>query len=112
MANDILEEEKRPATLSVSEQETYIHFMRDEPFATIYTSDSTQITKLDKLCTDSKSSEYYSVIRESSVSKTYKCTDKSLVWGCRTGKKEMSEEQRKAAGERMKKYQESKKQSE
>ena len=112
MANENLEEEKRPTTLSVAEQETYIHFMRDEPFATIYTSDSTQMTKLDKLCVDSKSSKYYSVIKETTVGKTYRCTDKSLVWGFRTAKKEMSEEQRKAAGERMKKYQENKKQPE
>ena len=51
-----------------------MHFMRNESFATIYTSDSTQITKLDKLCADNKSSKYYSVIKETSIGKTYKCT--------------------------------------
>ena len=83
--------------------------MRDENFATISTSDSTQMTKLDKLCANSKSSKFYSLIAETSISKTYRCEDKSLVSGCRTAKKEMSDEQRKAAGERMKKYHENKK---
>ena len=35
--------------LPVYEQETNINFMRDEDAATVYTSDSTTMTKLDKL---------------------------------------------------------------
>ena len=37
-------------TVSIEEQEICINAMRDEKFATIYASDSTYITKLDKLC--------------------------------------------------------------
>lgn len=36
------------AAVSIEEQEICINAMRDEKFATIYTSDSTYITKLDK----------------------------------------------------------------
>ena len=35
--------------LPIYEQETNINFMRDEDTATVYTSDSTTMTKLDKL---------------------------------------------------------------
>lgn len=35
---------------SVAEQEVHISWMRDEDFAKIYASDSTAITRLDKLC--------------------------------------------------------------
>lgn len=37
-------------SVSVSEQETDILYMRDQNYAEIYTSDSTQMTRLDKLC--------------------------------------------------------------
>lgn len=37
-------------TVSIEEQEVCINMMRDEKFATIYASDSTYITKLDRLC--------------------------------------------------------------
>lgn len=37
-------------SVSIEEQEICINAMRDEKFATIYASDSTYITKLDKLC--------------------------------------------------------------
>lgn len=36
-------------TVSIEEQEVCINMMRDEKFATIYASDSTYITKLDRL---------------------------------------------------------------
>lgn len=37
--------------LPIYEQETNINFMRDEDIAVVYTSDSTTMTKLDKLIT-------------------------------------------------------------
>lgn len=47
-------------TVSIEEQEIYINAMRDEKFATIYASDSTYITKLDRLCKESP--DMYSLI--------------------------------------------------
>lgn len=89
-------------SVSISEQETSILYMRDENFAKIYTSDSTQITRLDKLCETSP--KYYSLIADTGRGRTYRLSDKSLI-SFRAKKKEMTDEQRKAAGERMKKYQ-------
>ena len=37
-------------SVGIEEQETHISYMRDESYAKVYTSDSTQMTRLDKLC--------------------------------------------------------------
>lgn len=89
-------------SVSVSEQETNILYMRDQDYAEIYTSDSTQITRLDKLC--KKNSDMYSLIADTGRGKTYRVKDKTLI-SFRAKKKEISEDQRLAAGERMKAYQ-------
>ena len=88
-------------TISISEQEVHISFNRDENFATIYTSDSTYITKLDKLCKESP--DMYLLIADTGRGKTYHLKDKGLI-SLRKKKKELSDEQRQAAGERMKQY--------
>ena len=49
-------------SVSIEEQEICINAMRDEKFATIYASDSTYITKLDKLCKESP--DMYSLIED------------------------------------------------
>lgn len=100
-----IEEPKLSNSVSISEQEVSINFMRDEDFATIYTSDTTYMTKLDKLCKTSP--EMYSLIADTGRGKTYRLEDKTLI-SFRVKKRELSEEQRIAAGERMRKYQESK----
>lgn len=41
-----IEEPKLSNSVSISEQEVSINFMRDEDFATIYTSDTTYMTKV------------------------------------------------------------------
>lgn len=89
-------------SVSVSEQETNILYMRDQDYAEIYTSDSTQMTRLDKLC--EKNPDMYSLIADTGRGKTYRVEDKTLI-SFRAKKKEMSDEQRLAAGERMKAYQ-------
>lgn len=43
-------EERKNLSVGIEEQETHISYMRDESYAKVYTSDSTQITRLDKLC--------------------------------------------------------------
>lgn len=102
----VIEELKLSNSVSILEQEVSINFMRDENFATIYTSDTTYMTKLDKLCKTSP--DMYSLIADTGRGKTYRVEDKTLI-SFRAKKREISEEQRIAAGERMRKYQESKK---
>lgn len=87
-------------SLPVSEQETITSCMRDQDFAIVYTSDTTMITKFDKLCKNSP--EYYSLIERNKYGNRYKIADKTLV-SYRQKKKEMSEENKNAASERFKK---------
>lgn len=101
----VIVEPKLSNSVSVSEQEVCINFMRDEDFATIYTSDTTYMTKLDKLCNTNP--DMYSLITDTSRGKTYRVEDKTLI-SFRAKKRELSEEQKIAAGERMRKYQASK----
>ena len=87
-------------SLPVSEQETITSCMRDQDFAIVYTSDTTMITKFDKLCKNNP--EYYSLIERNKYGNRYKIADKTLV-SYRQKKKEMSEENKNAASERFKK---------
>lgn len=64
-------------SVSVSEQEVCINFMRDEDHATIYTSDTTYMTKLDKLCRTNP--DMYSLIADTGRGKTYCVEDKTLI---------------------------------
>lgn len=93
-------------SLSIAEQEVNISWMRDEDFAKIYASDSTTITRLDKLCKTSP--DMYKLANETPVGKSYICMDKTLI-SFRTKKRELSNEQKEAAGERMRQYQASRK---
>ena len=56
--------------IPLEEQETLIHFMRGEDFATISTTDSTMITKLDKLCKSNP--DMYWLKSDDGYSKIYK----------------------------------------
>lgn len=96
-----VEEPKLSNSVSISEQEVSINFMRDEDFATIYTSDTTYMTKLDKLCKTSPN--MYSLITDTGRGKTYRVEDKTLI-SFRAKKREISEEQKIAAVERMRQY--------
>lgn len=100
-------ETKLSNSVSVSEQEVCINFMRDENFATIYTSDTTYMTKLDKLCKTSP--DMYSLIADTGRGKTYRVEDKTLI-SFRAKKRELSEEQKIAAGKRIRQYQANKQQ--
>lgn len=97
-----IEETKISNSVSISEQEVCINFMRDEDFATIYISDTTYMTKLDKLCKTSP--DMYSLIADTGRGKTYRVEDKTLI-SFRTKKRELTEEQKIAAGDRMRQYQ-------
>ena len=100
-----IDDQKSSNSVSISEQSANINFMRDEDHATIYTSDTTYMTKLDKLCKSSP--DMYSLIADTGRGKTYRVEVKTLI-SFRAKKRELSEEQKIAAGERMRKYQASK----
>lgn len=57
-----ISEQKLSNQVSISEQEVCINFMRNENFATIYVSDTTYMTKLDKLCKTSP--DMYSLVAD------------------------------------------------
>ena len=79
-------------TVSIEEQEVCINMMRDEKFATIYASDSTYITKLDRLCKESP--DMYSLIQDTGRGKKYLLKDKTLI-SFRAKKRELTDEQKK-----------------
>ena len=86
----------------ISEQETIIQFSRDEDFATIWTSDTTVMTKLDK------HADTYNLIdvgkhgNGTILSKTYKCDKKLISFRSkRSTGRTFTEEQRKEAGRRL-----------
>lgn len=91
--------ETLPKAVSVSEQEVTISWMRDEPFAKEYASDSTEITLMDRLCRESP--EMYELIEDTRRGKIYLIKDKNMI-SHRKKKREMSPEQKKAASERFK----------
>lgn len=93
------QEAKMNNSLSISEQETCINFMRDEDFATEYTSDTTEMTIMDKLCKNSPA--HYQLISDTGRGKTYKITPKSLI-SHRSKVRVMSDEAKQAASERFK----------
>lgn len=82
--------------IPLDEQETLIHFMRNEDFAIISTTDSTMINKMTKLCENYP--DVYSVKCEDGQSKTYLCKDKTMV-SLRKKKREISEERKQAFAE-------------
>ena len=92
----------------ISEQETVIQFNREDKGCRIWTSDSTMITKLDKRC--KLAPDYYTMTKLTRTQdgevagKYYEIKDKSLL-SFRTLKVErvMSDEQKKAAAERLRK---------
>ena len=68
--------------LSTEEQETTINILRSEDGAEIYTSDTTMMTKLDKLCKTSPEFyrlESYVESYGKTVGKLYKVEDKKLI---------------------------------
>ena len=101
--------------LSISEQETTISFMRDSDICTVYTSDSTVMTKLDKLA-ESEKAPHWTLKEEHRlrggelVGKTYETHKRLISFRADIAIREMTDEQKEAAAERMKEWQEKKKQ--
>lgn len=102
----------------VSEQETVIRFGRDGDECEVYTSDSTVMTRLDKLASEANEKAPLWTLKEvhysqnhELVAKTY-VTNKRLI-SFRSGilTREMTEEQKAAAAERMRSWRDRKKRS-
>ena len=84
--------------LLIEEQELCINSTRDDKYATAYCSDRTYITKFDKLV--EKSPNLFEVVSETEYGKTYRFP-KRLI-SIRSSIREMSEEQKQLASERLK----------
>lgn len=90
--------------ISLNEQETTINFSRTEETVDIWTSDTTMMTKLDRLCeiapeTYKKTKEHKSE-EGRLLSKEYQITDKTLL-SFRTVKRVLTDEQKEKQRERM-----------
>lgn len=90
----------------LEEQETVIQFNRTDSHATIYTSDSTMMTKLDKMC--EAAPENYKLDREETIDgavigKFYTLADKTRVsFRSKKMERNLSEEERRKLSERAK----------
>ena len=95
--------ENNRKSVPVYEQETHIFYMRDEPFAKVYTSDTTQMTKFNKRCKDFP--DMWTCVLNDGYNKSYICKDKNMI--SYRGKKvtrsnrEMTDEQREAIAKRL-----------
>ena len=95
--------------LSIEEQEICINAMRDEEFATIYCSDRTWITKMDKLV--EKSPNLFEVIAETDYGKTYKFPKRLISIRSSIVTREMTDEQKQLAADRLRNARELKRNS-
>lgn len=92
--------------LSIQEQEICINAMRDEEFATAYCSDRTWITKFDKLV--EKSPNLFEVIAETDYGKTYKFPKRLISIRSSIITREMTDEQKQLAADRLRSAREQK----
>ena len=92
--------------LSIEEQEICINAMRDEEFATIYCSDRTWITKMDKIV--EKSPDLFEVIAETDYGKTYKFPKRLISIRSSIVTREMTDEQKQLAADRLRNAREQK----
>lgn len=77
MGGYIYMSENNRKSVPVYEQETHISYMRDEQFAKVYTSDTTQMTRYDKLC--KQYPDMWSCVSDDGYSKSYMCKDKKMI---------------------------------
>ena len=87
-------------SVPVYERETHISYMRDEQFAKVYTSDTTQMTKFDKRCKDFPN--MWKCVADDGYSKSYICKDKSMIsYRGKKSTRKMTDEQREAVRKRL-----------
>lgn len=89
-------------SVPTEEQETVINYGRNDKDMTIYTTDSTVITKLDK-CVAAGLYEVIELhkVKGHVVGKTYKASKKLLSFRTKIVKVEVTEEQKKIMAERL-----------
>ena len=92
-------------SIPANEQETTISFTRDGNCCSVWTSDTTVMTKLDKLCESAP--ELYilanvGVVDGNIVDKEYFITDKKML-SFRSAKRVLTEEQKKKLADRLNK---------
>lgn len=83
--------------------------MRNEEFATVYCSDRTWITKFDKLV--EKSPDLFEVIAETDYGKTYKFPKRLISIRSSIVTREMTDEQKQLAADRLRNARELKRNS-
>lgn len=100
--------------MSIAEQETTVSFMRDCDECIIYTSDSTIMTRVDKLAR-SKSAPLWKLVEEHRdksgelVGKTYKTNKRLISFRSAIAKREMTEEQKQRSAQSLARYREQQK---
>lgn len=91
--------------MNLFEQETIINISRTEKGASIWTSDNTMMTKLDKLC--ARSENYTSQEQRSRsgelLAKEYFIADKALIF-FRAERRTLTDEQREKAAARLRDF--------
>ncbi len=94
-------------SLSIEEQETHINFNRDNERAIVYTSDTTMITKLNKLVelpdTEWKLESVAKLKNGEIVGKTYSCPVNFISFRKKKVERVYSETEKKKIAERLRK---------
>lgn len=90
--------------IATDEQETVVQFGRNDEYMTIYTTDSTVMTKLDK-CVEGGEYEVIEIHKlqksDKIIGKTYKAKKRLLSFRKKFVEREMTEEQKKASADRL-----------
>lgn len=94
-------------SLMIAEQETHINFMREDDRAAVYTSDTTTMTKLNKLVeaegTEWKLESESRLASGELIGKTYSCPVSFISFRSKRTKRKYTDEQRKEMGNRLRK---------
>lgn len=92
-------------SIPANEQETSINYVRNDDIAFIYTSDTTVMTKLDKLVEESDDWKLDKEIEMKGeiVAKQYQCPKRLISYRSKITTKIMTEEQKRIVAERLKK---------
>ena len=104
-------------SVAMNEQETVIRFGRDSEECEIYTSDTTVMTKLDKLASKNNDKaplwklkeEHRTKATHELVGKTYTTNKRLISFRAGIVEREMTEEQRRETAERLRKWRENNK---
>lgn len=86
--------------VTLEEQETVILILRDEDKASVYTCDTTMITKLNRLL--EREDTEWKLVNRDEISMTVECPKNLISFRNKTLKRNLSDEQRAEMRERMK----------